>query len=249
MRAVIRINDSANYLLECWRTGLTNAGYTIVPGIDNPQSDDVLVLWNRSIRDEEMAQRFEAAGALVLVAENGYLGKKWNGKKWFALSVGHHNGGGTFPVALGESRMRKHGFVIAPWRVGGSEIIALPQRGIGEPGVAMPKWWACPTWTTRIRPHKGIRETIELEDDLRDAKAVVTWGSGAAIRALAMGIPVFYDYHKWIGHQGGTHISKANPIDPQHGDRQAAFEAVFAAMWTDEEVATGEPFEELRKCV
>jgi len=49
-------------------------------------------------------------------------------------------------------------------------------------------------------------------------------------------------FHRWIGAEGGTHISRADPVNPQRGDRHAAFERVFSAMWTEEEIASGEAF-------
>ena len=36
--------------------------------------DDILIIWNRYGKNDEYARQFEAAGATVLIAENGYIG-------------------------------------------------------------------------------------------------------------------------------------------------------------------------------
>ena len=96
----------------------------------------------------------------------------------------------------------------------------------------------------RIRPHLGLQEIIPVERDIQNARAVVTWGSGAAIKALAMGIPVFYGFNDWIAKDGATLISQADWKNPQRPDRTKAFENVFSAMWTIQEVESGIAFKE-----
>jgi hypothetical protein len=170
------------YKADAFSAGLRSLGYTIVEHIQYPEPCDVLVLWNRTARDEELARKFEAAGATVLVAENGYLGKSYAGHRWFAISKSRHNGAGITPQ-LGAIRMAKYCEGLADWRDYGTEFVALPQRGIGESGVAMPRGYAFPSMC-RTRRHPGINPCVPLEQDLAKASAVVTWGSGAAIKAL-----------------------------------------------------------------
>lgn len=243
MRAWVRIPDSANYHLRAWQTGLINAGYKLDERFF-PEPDDLLVLWNRSQRDETCARSFEAAGANVLIAENGYMGKMWNGHKWFALSVGHHNGAGWYPYL--PERWDRYAIDLPDWRPNTGEIVGLPQRGIGEAGVAMPRGWK-PAVPCRIRPHKGLHEDLPLEDDLKNARLVVTWGSGAAIKALSMGIPVVYALRDWIGRDASSHELAADYANPFRGDRIATFRKVLSAMWTLSEVESGEPFEVMRR--
>ena len=63
---------------------------------------------------------------------------------------------------------------------------------------------------------------------------VVTWGSGAAIKALQMGIRVHSDMPHWIGEQDNTTEG-----------RLAMFRRLAWAQWTLEEIASGLPFERL----
>ena len=238
MRAKINILDSANYLLPVWRRGVQAAGYRLCDKLADPQPDDLLIIWNRRQNDEQEAKRFEAAGATVLVAENGYLGKWWNGHKWFALSQCHHNGAGWIPYL--PSRWDRYAVELAPWREAGGELVALPQRGIGEVGVAMPRDWKPPV-PCRVRPHRGIHETLPLEDDLANASAVITWGSGAAIKALLMGIPCFHAFQNWIGRDSSTLITPETAFDkPWRGDRLVTFQRVLSGMWTASEIENGE---------
>jgi hypothetical protein len=49
-----------------------------------------------------------------------------------------------------------------------------------------------------------MRECVPLEIDLANASKVVTWGSGAAVKALIWGIRVESHMSKWAGEQDNT---------------------------------------------
>lgn len=250
MRAVLTLKDGPAYRRDSFIEGLHACGYTIVDHIADPQKSDMFITWNRVGRNAELAAEFERKGGKVLIAENGYMGREWNSQVWYAMSIGQHNGAGKWP-STGGSRWRRYGFELTPYR-DGTEIILLPQRGIGPMGVAMPRSWpaeAKKLYGGRTREHPGINVCKPLSEDLANAKSVVTWGSGAAIKAMAMGVPVFYDFTRWIGRNGASHVSAANFDNPQRPDRTAAFEDVFDAMWTLEEIRSGEAFEMLVRCV
>jgi hypothetical protein len=69
----------------------------------------------------------------------------------------------------------------------------------------------------------------------------VTWGSGAAIKAIAAGIPVFHELECWIGAEAATF--GINDLEhPFLGDRHLMFHRISWAQWTAEELASGEPF-------
>lgn len=248
MKAQCRIGDGPNYQRSAFITGLRAAGYTVEARISNPQPGDVLLIWNRRSNDDLEAKRFEKAGARVLVTENGYLGKHWQGKKWFSLAIGHHAGAGIWPD-LGPSRWASIGEELHEWRAPGHETIILAQRGIGESGIASPRGWAQAVQAKmggRIRAHPGINEpVVPLAEDLRDALAVVTWHSAAAIQALMLGVPVQYAFPQWIM------APAAAPLDEsviRYPDRLPAFERLAWAMWHADEIRSGEPFERIRQC-
>ena len=78
---------------------------------------------------------------------------------------------------------------------------------------------------------------MPLADDLKQCGKVVTWGSGAAIQALMMGIPVISEMPDWIGKQDNTEAGRLDML------RRLAW-----AQWRLPEIASGEPFVRLLDC-
>lgn len=174
-----------------------------------------------------MARRFSGR---VLVAENATWGNDFAGKHWYSIARDWHNTAGTFPIGSPD-RWHSLGYRLHRWRTEG-ETVVLPQRGIGPREVAMPRGW---TAKGRIRSHPGKHGSgTTLELDLAHAGKVITWGSGAAVKALLWGIPVESHYPRWIGKQDNTDTG-----------RLAMFERLAWAQWTHEEIAEGLPFRRL----
>lgn len=224
---------------ERWRAfaaGLQRLGYTVQPGVtQRPGPRDVLVSWNRVQDGRLAADAFESRGRPVLVTENASWGNDFAGRRWYTLARGLHNTAARFPVG-GPERWAGLGVELEPWRRGGETVI-LPQRGIGPPAVAMPRHWPGQAFKRhggRIRPHPGQGGGVDLQEDLAQAGQVVTWGSGAAIKALLWGIPVRSDMPGWIGEQDNTDAG-----------RLQMFERLAWAQWTLDEIASGEPFARL----
>lgn len=241
MKALCLIRDALHYRRDAFCAGLAAAGYSVVRDLPNPSPEDILIIWNRYGRFDAEAKRFELAGARVLVAENGYLGKGWRGGDWYALALGHHGGAGRWKYG-GSDRWDKFGVELSPWRVGGDEIIILGQRGIGEPGLASPDGWAEKMkWRfhdSRIRPHPGKNGGPDLMYDLEKARAVVTWSSGAALSALIYGIPVWCANKWWIGASAAAHIDQCLMRDDIA--RLETFRRLAWAQWNIDEIRTGE---------
>ena len=243
-RALNLLRASLHYRRECFDAGLAAASFDVVKALPHPQPGDVVLTWNRYGAGEEMARYFEQCGATALVVENGYLGKSWRGGEWFALAIGHHNGAGRWPD-LGPQRWDSWGIELPPYRTGGRETLILAQRGIGEGRVRSPDLWAEQVRGRiggRIRPHPGVHAVLPLEDDLEDAREVVTWNSGAALRALELGVPCWHAYREWIGAPASRRLSEWG-AEPQRDEaaRLAMFRRLAWAMWTLDEIKTGEP--------
>lgn len=231
-RALCLIREAVHYRREAFLAGLKAAEFEVVKSIPKPRPGDVLVIWNRYGASAQDAVRFETVGATVLVAENASWGNGFLGERWYSLWRGRHNTAGTFPVG-GPERWDALGVELAPWRPAGGEVIGLPQRGIGPVGTAMPRNWV-PPGCDRIRQHPGTRECVPLEKDLARASKVVTWGSGAAIKALMLGIRVESHMPRWCGEQQNDDAS-----------RLAMFRRLAWAQWTLAEITSGEPFRRL----
>nr|AER23951.1 hypothetical protein var074 [Variovorax sp. HH01] len=195
---------------------------------------EVFVTWNRIGAADEIAKQYESRGIPVIVAENAAWGNEFAGRQWYSLARGMHNTAGRFPVG-GPERFDALKVRLEAWRAAGERVV-LPQRGIGPPGVAMPRDWPAQQ-VGRVRAHPGTRACVPLEKDLEAASEVVTWGSGAAIKALMWGIRVESHMPAWIGEQDNTDAG-----------RLAMFRRLAWAQWTLQEIESGEPFERLIRC-
>ena len=260
-RAFCLIRSAPHYRADAFRRGLEAAGYQIVPGIRRPDPDDMLVCWNRYDYAEVQAQHFERHGAAVVIAENGIIGATENayakqydpaGHQLYVLSLDFHNGPGRWPV--GEpGRWRQHGITVKPWREDGEHILVLPQRGFGPAAVAPPKGWLDATLArlrklthrpVRVRPHPGNEPAVKpLEADLDGCWCAVTWGSGAAIKALCAGIPIYSDWPMWIGFPGALPLDQiGRDVMPTDVSRETMLNRLAWCQWTVPEIASGLPF-------
>lgn len=242
--ASVMIRRHVHYRHDAFMHGLRKAGYDVRTAFP-PQVEprDVVAVWNRHGSTDVWAGRFEDAGARALVTENGYIG---NG--FYALALHQHNGAGTWPV--GEpGRWESFGIRLRPWRKTGRHILVLPQRGVGPHNVAMPRGWLKSVTDRllqvtdrpiRVRPHPGANKT-PLEPDLADCWCCVTWGSGAAIKALAAGIPVVHELPAWIGAPAASR-KLASVEAPYTGDRLPMFQRLAWAQWTLPELESGRAF-------
>ena len=106
-RAVCMVRADPMYRRDACLKGLKEAGLEVVPKLDRPKPGDLVVVWNRYGNYESEALRFEAAGAAVIVMENGYLGRREdeyrklfsaNGEQLYAMALDHHNGAGRWYV-------------------------------------------------------------------------------------------------------------------------------------------------------
>lgn len=222
MRALLNLRYTVPERRAAFEKGLKRVG-----------DPEVFVTWNRIGVADRTAKEYEARELPVIVAENASWGNDFAGRQWYSLALGMHNTAGRFPVGDSE-RFDRLGVELLPWRRGGERVV-LPQRGIGPAGVAMPRDWTAQQ-RGRIRTHPGTRACIPLEQDLAHAGEVVTWGSGAAVKALMWGINVESHMPNWIAAQDNTDAG-----------RLEMFRRMAWAQWTFEEIIDGEPFARLLK--
>lgn len=265
MRALNLLRDALVYRKDVFSAGLRAAGYKIVSQLHDPRPDDLLLIWNRYTHFDAEARRFERANATVVVAENGFVREGIVGK-WFALARNHHSGAGHWNTA-GPERWDSLSVRLHPWRTDGNELVLLGQRGIGEDGIAAPRGWAESLQKTlggRVRHHPGNEAAkIPLEEDLKNAFAVVTWSSAAALYALIWGIPVIAAWDRWIGagaclplsawvgtvgsqkRAGGPILAVPDVLKRSDADRLAMFRRLAWAMWELREIQSGAAFRHL----
>jgi hypothetical protein len=206
MRAFLNLRYTVPERRRVYSDGLKRLGYEIKDGAPlNPLRGDILITWNRSGIGDKAAAVFEANGLPVLVTENAAWGNSFAGDRWYTLARNRHNTAGRFPIGE-NNRWDDLNIEFPEWRTKGETVI-LAQRGIGAPPTSSPLRWAdkineSKGW--RIRRHPGTKPAIPLDDDLAQCGRVITWGSGAAIKALLMGIPVTSYMPKWVGEQDNT---------------------------------------------
>lgn len=233
MRAWLNLRHTLPERIRFFKSGLERHGFRVEMGLPVKAGDrDIFVTWNRIGQADAAARAFQSSGRTVLVAENAAWGNEFRGQQWYTLARNYHNTAGCFP--LGDAaRWDSLGVELPPFRMEGETVI-LPQRGIGSAPVAMPLQWpdrAFAKYGGRIRRHPGRGEGISLELDLQCAGRVVTWGSGAAVKALLMGIPVVSEMPGWIAEQDNT-----------EADRLQMFRRLAWAHWRWSEIEKGDAF-------
>lgn len=254
--AALCLRSTPHYRRDAFQAGLERIGFKVWSASEmRPGPGDAIICWNRYLAYEQALQRYERAGALVIIAENGYIGTDESGHHLFALSLNQHNGAGTWPEG-GPERWAALGMELRPWRSLPSRgrIVVLCQRGFGSAGVAMPKTWPedvekrLRAQTHRpiyVRKHPGpVDHGPGLIAEITGCYCAVTWGSGSAHKALLAGYPVIADMPNWIG-QPATAASLYDvdacvsaPVDR----RQGMFERLAWAQWSAAEIASGEAF-------
>lgn len=256
-RAYVLIRQHPALRQDAFVAGLRACGYDVSLGGPSPKvaRGDIAVLWNGHFgTDEARARAFEAAGGLLLVAENAYLeppGSKW---QHFAIAQHGHNGAGQWATG-GPERWDALGVELKPWRSEGSHIVVCCQRGIGSREMASPDNWEQRTvhilrgLTSRpivVRKHPGKPAAhpavvAEMREALRGAHACVIWSSANGVRSLVEGVPVIYTAPHWICSGAASNALSAieNPPMP---DRLATFRRMAWAQWAASEVEAGAPF-------
>ena len=280
MRAQSMIRPGLHYRRDIFEAGLRACGYQVTYNSIQPTKDDVLIIWNRPMNHFNLtAEKFEAVGARVIVAENGYLGKDWRNefydikferlgasilvgeneyigsdkpyKDWYALSLIQHNGGGWWPYKNDPEPPARFDipYIVDRPKPDNGYLLGLAQRGIGYPGVAMPRDWAsrCKGFPPcyKMRRHRG-KANPPLEPELEQAYAVFTWGSGAALKAIQLGIPCVHYYQDWIGAPASTYYKDVDDWDNiPFKDPGPMFDRLSWAMWGGDEIASGLAFKYL----
>lgn len=277
-RAYCLIRPQVHYRREAFLAGLDAADYELIPDSNfrTPiRRDDLLIIWNRYGHYEQLAERMEAGGGRVMVVENGYYGKDYNGRQPYAMAMGQHQGAGEWYMPHSTSpewweRFDKLGINFARFdfnRPG--YVLVCGQRSIGSRLMKSP-----PNWhhniavqidrelglPVKVREHPEIlvrakQKLTPLHIDLDGAKAVIVWSSNVAITSLAMGIPTYYCAPKQIvgcsnkwRRIAGCHGSGDGGMDECDWalKRNIKFAYMAWAQWFVDEIATGKPFELMR---
>jgi hypothetical protein len=219
---------------EAFTKGLEKLGFKVnhcLPVTSN--NGDIFVTWNRIGRANDIANDYQSKGLPVLVSENSAWGNDLAGQSWYAIARNYHNTAGCFNIG-GTERWDDLGVDIKPFKKQDG-IIILPQRGIGSAPTVMPANWTAKVhakYGGLIRYHPGrARNPIPLEYDLNRHGTAITWGSGAAVKALMMGLHVKSDMPNWIAAQDNTEQGRLD-----------MFRRLAWAQWRMGEIQNGSAF-------
>ena len=264
-RALVMLRAMPCYRRDSFVIGLREAGYNVYVDESGtafaPRTDDAAIVWNRYSKWQAAALKFEAAGAQVIVAENGFIGDDADGRQLYAIARTAHSGMGTWFVGE-QDRWAARNIAFKPWRSNpGGHVLICPQRGFTAAPYGMPSGWASRIMgelqragiPARVREHPKVKDRHISDADclaglLRDmdgARAVVIWGSNAGVHALIAGVPVFHDAPRWIAQDAARKFSVVALADPFLGDRLPAFHRLAWAQWQISEITNGEPFRRL----
>lgn len=262
-RAYIAIREAPLYRREAFVAGLKACGYDVhigAPEVFDP--DTVFLAWNRYHENHTNCSRLEAAGGVVLIAENGYLlpgGGSPHGqheRTWFALARSYHNDS-TVIWDSDASRWNALGVELKPWRTAGEHILVCPNRSFGTPGRFMPVGWADDVAARlkkftkreiRIRPHPGNNAPAKpLAEDLAGAWATVIWASSAGVQSLIAGVPVICEAPFWIARDAAYDgLEFVLTEKPEYDvDRARALHRLAWAQWSLAEIQSGEALDHL----
>jgi hypothetical protein len=234
-RAYLHLRFTLEERRRIFTRGLERLGYEVHHGIGRPEPGDIFVTWNRISAADSMARKCESVGCKVLVTENASWGNEFQGQSWYTIARNYHNTAGCFDYH-GPERWDSLTVDLKPFRSAGETVI-LPQRGIGSKPTAMPRQWpqgAIKRYGGRIRQHPGKGPGIPLERDLANCQMVVTWGSGAAIKALMIGCKVISEMPNWIAEQDNSEQGRLDML-----------QRLAWAQWTMAEIESGEAFARL----
>jgi hypothetical protein len=252
VRAHVAVREAPHYRRDAFCDGLRTCGYTVGPELAKPAPTDLLLIWNRYGDGARLAAHYERHGATVVVAENGFLGRDWAGRVWYSLAIGWNAGAGRWHVG-GTERAGMFAAELKPWRQQDGHALVFAQRGIGSPPVAQPPGWHQKAaqliermgHRVVIRGHPGRhQENPSLYKQLDGAAFAVTWASGAAIKALLYGVPVYNGLPQWIGAPAARPFGKTLEA-PFRGDRTEFLTRLAWAMWSVEEIGSGYAFRHL----
>lgn len=252
--------------------GIRSCGDDVQP-FDNVRinSDSVAVTWNCYGTSRRVAEKVKALKGKHVVFENGYLNRQ---DGYYAMGLDGINGNEANAIeGISDERFKKLNIKIKPWNKKGKHILVCAQRGGGYNQMAMPNEWPEEIlgklinktgMSIKYRPHPErqinldtsnyltdwhnveiIDHTQDINEQIKDAFAVVVFTSNAANEALLLGIPVFYCGPaiscSHLALQGIENIEQ--PFYPE--DREQYFNYLAHRQWHKDEIESGEAWRNL----
>lgn len=212
------------------------------------------VSWPRG----EIIRKQEKHGGRVIVLETGYVDRGDGPNNYYAAGWDGLNGRADFRnVGSGPERWELLGRPLRPWREGGDLIVVCGQVPWDAACQHHDHLGWCQATVARLargvypvvfRPHPlapgvnyGVRceiSTRPLEEDLAEARCVVTFNSNCAVDAVIAGVPaISMDVGSMAYAVTGHDLDYVNNITTY--DRTAWANSLAYTQWTIEEMRRG----------
>lgn len=227
---------------------------------NNPPDGRPFFIWGQLRGSDLVLRRCLDTGYPFFYGDNPY----WGPKNHFRVTAGGLQN--TRLVERDDARLKKNPApAIQPWKKDGKKIILLPPsigfaRFFGQEGWVAEKYQALRQVTDRpieVRRKPGEvgiawedgymvnagpinydnATTKPIEEDLKDARAVVAFQSAAVNAAIAAGVPAFVDSINAATILGNTDVSQIET--PVYGDREAYFRHLSYCQFTPLEFQNG----------
>lgn len=256
---------------HAFRTGALRLGHQVVS--HDTSADVAVIwsqVWTGRMRhNHAIWQQFRAAGRPVIVLEVGTLQR---GVTW-KMGLNGTNAAGRWGRGIDSQRPRRLGINPMAWRDPGDRIVIVMQRHDSEQWIGQPPMhvWLANTVEAlhkvtdrpiQVRRHPRQSVTIpqcceidqpvpvantyddfNLESGLSQAWAVINHNSGAGVRAVLSGVPVFVSNTSLAAPVGNLDWGQIE--NPQKPDRSQWLVDVSHTEWTREEIASGYPLSRL----
>ena len=238
--------------------------------VNNVSEHDILIIWNRHLNQDEIAQKFEVQGALVVLFENAYI--KVEGKEYYSVGIGYHNDikYSVEPPSLTAERFETFNRPIQPYRQYGSYFLYTTQakkfdgEGIGynrQPAGFDTQVCAAmkdKPFVFRTHPNSNGDYTelskddalivsngkeTPIEVDLEGAVCTLVYTSNAATDSLLAGVPVIYCGKTiFLEYLCNRGLKSLNAPFKYSDEREEFFAEIAWSQYNLEEIANGYMF-------
>jgi hypothetical protein len=254
-----------------FRTGAARLGHAVVS--HDMTADVAVIwslVWAGRMRQNQAVwQHYRSTGRPVVVLEVGTLRR---GHTW-KMGINGLGNNAQWGQGSDPNRASILGVKLDPWQIPGDDILIVAQRWDSEQWAGLPPiaTWLADTVSAlrkhtdrriRVRRHPrqsiqippgcepdipqrraGTYDEFDLDTSIRQAWAVVNVNSGAGVKSVIHGVPLFCDAS---GLAAPVANLDWNQIEsPQRPDRAEWFLRLCHTEWTTQELAQGWPLERL----
>ena len=132
------------------------------------------------------------AGKDYLYVDHAYFHRGWGNRNFRLIRRNQHL---THVLDRPDDRLKKFGVEIQPWRKDGRTVLVIPNSWAQMERFGEKEWLAQTLERLKRLTDRTVivkrKKDGPFQEYLRDAWAVVTWGSVAGMEAALAGVPVF----------------------------------------------------------